>query len=188
LAYDACRTVRVKGVNMSVSVEEAIKTAIEYETKVRDVYREAEQEAQDPKGKRVLGILAEEEQDHLKYLEHKLDEWQKTGKVEAGLLETTIPSKEKIEAGIGKLEGMVSEPSRHRDAELKMLNRALQMEIETGDFYRRMVNEMPEEAQPLFQRFVEIEEGHKAMVQAELDYLNGPGYWFDFREFDLAGG
>lgn len=188
MAYDACRTVSVKGVNMSISVEEAIKTSIEYETKVRDVYKEAEKEAQDPKGKKVLEILAEEEQEHLNYLEHKLEEWQKTGKVETSLLETTIPSKEKIESGVTKLEGKISEPSRHRDAELKMLNRALQMEIETSDFYKRMVNELPEEAQPLFQRFVEIEEGHKAIVQAELDYLNGPGYWFDFREFDLAGG
>ena len=30
-----------------------------------------------------------------------------------------------------------------------------------------------------------IEDGHIDAVQAELDYLNSTGYWFDWKEFDM---
>lgn len=59
------------------------------------------------------------------------------------------------------------------------------METETSDFYRRMVSELPAEARGLFSRFLEIEEGHLAIVQAQIDHVSGTGYWFDVREFDL---
>jgi hypothetical protein len=50
-----------------------------------------------------------------------------------------------------------------------------------------MVNELPDEAKGLFKRFLEIEEGHLALVQAQIDQALGTGYWFDVREFDLEG-
>jgi hypothetical protein len=37
----------------------------------------------------------------------------------------------------------------------------------------------------LFERFVEIEEGHVAIVQAEMDLVSGTGFWFDTAEFSL---
>ena len=49
---------------------------------------------------------------------------------------------------------------------------------------QRMVEEM-KEGKELFQRFLEIEVGHQAIVQAELDYLNQTGTFFDFQEFNL---
>jgi rubrerythrin len=146
---------------LNMNIEEAIKTAIEFENKVRDVYKEAENQATDSTGKHVLRALAKEEQDHIDYLDSRLKEWQKT----------KIHDKEK-----------------HHSSELRMLRNALEVETETNEFYKRMVKELSEEGQKLFSRFVEIEEGHKAIVQAEIDYVSGPGYWFDFREFDLAGG
>ena len=48
-----------------------------------------------------------------------------------------------------------------------------------------MVRELPEEGKQLFAPFVEIEEGHLAIVRAEIDYLSKTGYWFDFKEFDM---
>jgi hypothetical protein len=40
----------------------------------------------------------------------------------------------------------------------------------------------------MFQRFPEIEDGHNAIVQAELDSVQGLGYWFDVEEFKLEAG
>jgi len=57
-----------------MTIEEAIKTAIEFETQVRQVYRNAAEGASDPVGKRIFKVLAEEEQGHLEYLRSKLDE------------------------------------------------------------------------------------------------------------------
>ncbi|MFH1865645.1 MAG: hypothetical protein ABIK85_07155 [Candidatus Eisenbacteria bacterium] len=93
-----------------MTVEEAIKTSIEYETRVRDVYAEAVNGVQSPEGKRLFQLMMDEEQLHVDYLEAKLD-----------------------------------------------------------------------------QRFLEIEEGHLALVQAQIDQATGSGYWFDVREFTLEG-
>jgi rubrerythrin len=119
-----------------------------------------------------------------------LDEWQTTGNITQTSIGTKIPKKEVIESETKKIEGKVHshDDDRSKNTELKMLYNALEVEIETGNFYKQMVKELPKEGQELFARFVEIEEGHLAIVQAEIDYISGPGYWFDFKEFDLAGG
>ncbi len=79
-----------------ITLEEAIRTAIEYETKVRDVYKEAEQQIDDAKGKHVMGALVSEEQGHLDYLNLRLSEWEKTGSLNIEDLATHIPSREMI--------------------------------------------------------------------------------------------
>jgi hypothetical protein len=48
-----------------------------------------------------------------------------------------------------------------------------------------MTSQLSDEGQQVFARFVEIEEGHLAIVQAEMDYLSKTGYWFDIKEFDM---
>jgi rubrerythrin len=173
-----------------MDIEKAIKTAIEFEKRVKEVYKEASQRAQDSVGKHVLEVLAEEEQGHLDYLHYKLDEWQTTGKIIPTVLPTKIPSKKAIEKETEKIVGKVHshDEDRSKNTELKMLNNALEVEVETSNFYKKMVDELPPEGKDLFTRFVEMEEGHLAIVRAEIDYISGPGYWFDFREFDLAGG
>lgn len=162
--------------------------ALDFESRVKEVYREAERQVTDPTGKWVVKVLADEEQDHLDYLNSRLIEWQATGNITVPHLDSMVPNQVIIESEVKKLQNKMQGPSQHRDSELKMLKAALAVEIETSDFYKKMVNELSEEGQRLFARFVEIEEGHRAMVQAEIDYLSGPGYWFDFREFDLSGG
>jgi rubrerythrin len=66
-----------------------------------------------------------------------------------------------------------------------MLGKALEAEHKTSSFYKKMVAELPAEGQKLFERFVEIEEGHVAIVQAEMDSVAGTGAWFDVLEVRL---
>ena len=66
-----------------------------------------------------------------------------------------------------------------------MMSKALTVEVETSNFYKKMVSEMSEEGQQLFSQFMVIENGHIAAVQAELDFINSSGYWFDSKEFDM---
>jgi rubrerythrin len=68
-----------------------------------------------------------------------------------------------------------------------MLKKALHLEIEATNFFKRVVSELQADERHLFARFVEIEEGHEAIVQAEIDALSGLGYWFDYQEFKLEG-
>ena len=72
-----------------------------------------------------------------------------------------------------------------RFGEVQMLNKALAVEIETSNFYKAMVEQLDNEPQNMFKRFLEIEDGHLALVQAEIDHITGTGFWFDFQEFNL---
>jgi rubrerythrin len=170
-----------------MTIEEALRTALEYEAKVRAVYSDAVSRASDPVAKKVFGVLADEEQSHLHYLHQRLDELRETGKVTAGGLRTAIPSKEAIKEAVEKLRAKTRVPQKPAGGELDLFRSALQVETETSSFYKRMAEEMSPEGRELFRRFVEIEEGHLAIVQAEMDARTGLGYWFDVREFDLSG-
>jgi rubrerythrin len=170
-----------------MEVDEAIKTAIEYENKVRDVYAQAVERSTDPKARRVFETLADEEKGHVQFLEHCLDMCLEDGVIEPGELTTVVPSATRIEKGVERLRGKLGAGTLEGE-EVEMLRRALEVEVETSSFYERMVKVVPEQHRGLFARFLEIEEGHKAIVQAEIDTVTGLGYWFDFQEFDLEAG
>jgi len=166
-----------------MNLEEAITTSIEFENKVSQLYREAMEKSADLAGKRIFGVLAEEELKHLNYLERRLDELRRTGAITAEELDTALPSEQMVREGIGMLETRMT--PKDKGSELQMLGKALEVERDTAEFYRRMASELSDEGQKIFARFVEIEEGHLAIVQAEIDYLNRTGYWFDIKEFDM---
>ena len=165
-----------------MTLEQAIKTAIDYEIKVRDAYLTSAGKITDQTGRRVFEVLGKEEQGHVDYLQAKLAEWQRTGRAKAGKLETVVPAKRVIEAGVRKLDAHLG--ARDYGTELEMLRKALALEQETSNFYRKMVTQMKQDGE-LFGRFLEIEEGHQAIVQAEIDYLTRSGTFFDFQEFNL---
>ncbi len=168
-----------------MTVEEAIGTSIEYETRVRDVYVEAVQAAEKEEGRKFFQLMASEEQHHLDYLHGKLKQWNSDGTVTADGLKTALPSGEVIEENVEKLRNSVG--GKPGTVEIQFLRKAHEVERETSDFYGRMVDELPAEARELFRRFLEIEEGHLALVQAQIDFVTGTGYWFDVREFNLEG-
>ena len=172
-----------------MELEEAIKTALEYEGRVHKTYLDAMQAASSDVGKRIFTTLRDEEKEHLRYLRERLDEWRQTGRLSVAELRTVIPSRAAIAEGVQRLRQRVAgQPGSGHDAELEYLKRALQVEIETADFYREMVRTLDAEGRSLFQRFVEIEEGHQAIVQAEIDCLSGSGYWFDTSDIRLEMG
>lgn len=163
-----------------MTFEEAIKTAIEYEVKVRDAYLNSLDKIKDETGRRVFKVLGDEEQGHVEYLECKLGEWEKTGTISASDLKTVVPSFKKIEDGVKQLDSHMTE--NKFETELEMLKKALVMEQETSDFYRKMVEELDSNGE-FFKPFLEIEDGHTAIVQAEINYLTKTGSFFNFEEF-----
>lgn len=166
-----------------MTIEEAIRTGIEYELEVRHVYSEAAKKFKDPVARKIFTVLADEEDRHVMYLESRLEEWEKSGAVTAAALETAIPSKDAIDGALAKLTKRMAE--QDYGVELEMLKKALSLEIDATNFFKQMVAELKDEEQKLFARFVEIEQGHEAIVQAEIDALTGLGFWFDYAEFRL---
>ena len=169
-----------------MQIEEAIITAIEYEVRIREHYVESQAAATDPVARRVFGLMAGEENDHVKYLEKKLKEWKEGNKLSAEDLETALPSLDWIEEKIGNLASAYGKEVAR--TEIGALEKAYKIEIETSKFYAGLVEKLPSEAKNFFSRFVEIESGHLALVGAEIGAIKGNGYWFDIPEFDVEAG
>lgn len=166
-----------------MEMEKAIQTAIDYETKIRDIYLDAAQSVHDPEGTRFFIMMGDDEQYHLDYLMERLRLWRESGTLSAKKLISAVPSKEIIQKETDKIRAHMS--TKDLSSVKVILSRALQAEVETSNFYEKMVNEMTDDGQKMFSRFLEIEENHIAAVQAELDYITKTGYWFDFKEFDM---
>jgi rubrerythrin len=168
-----------------MKLDSAIKAALEYETGVHKVYLDAMNETADKKAKRVFKVLCDEEMGHLSYLQDRLDEWQKTGKIKVKHLGTSIPTREAINKGLEDLSKTVEPKPTRQILELELLKKALDAEVKASNFYKEMVSQLDGEGQALFKRFVEIEEGHEAIVQAEINTVSNLGFWFDTPEFRL---
>jgi rubrerythrin len=171
-----------------MKLDNAIRTALEYEAGVHKAYREAMDKTSDEAGKRVFKALAEEELGHMKYLKERLDEWQETGKINVKKLGTSIPTREVISKSLQDLRKTVKPKATKLTLELELLKKALDAERKTSVFYREMVGKLDGEGQQLFRRFVEIEEGHEAIVQAEIDFVSNSGMFMDTLEFGLEVG
>ena len=148
---------------VAMKLGEAIQTAIDYETKVLNIYRNASEALSDSAGGRLFKVLADDEQYHVDYLKKKLDQWQQTGQLTVEDLKSSTPDIEAITGDIGKLESRMSEEDR--GDEKQMLSKALTVEVETSNFFKKMVDEMSEEGQQLFSQFMVIEDGHIAAVR-----------------------
>jgi rubrerythrin len=169
-----------------MELQEALSVAIQYEHKVRDHYAQCARKVQDPKGRKVFATLAREEQGHVEYLESRLAEWRDRGVVTVAELPTVLPSLAWIQAAAKRFAprpgGRAPAPG---GPELEFLKQALELEHKTSAFYRDLVAQLESGWRGLFSRFLEIEDGHVTLVQAEIDALAGHGHWFDFMEFSL---
>ncbi len=163
-----------------MTLQEAVINAIDYETRIRDLYAEAAKKVQDPVGRRFLEALRRDEEGHLAYLESRLKLLKKGGKFDPGKPLASFSFKKRLPA-------QAKELMREKDLgdEKQILSHALHVEMETSAFYQKMVEAFSEAAQEMFRRFLEIENAHIEAVQAELDYLSHTGYWFDVKEFDM---
>ncbi len=168
-----------------MTIEEAIRTAIEYETKVRDCYRDALAATDGSAGQEFFQLMSDEEQEHVDFLAARLKEWKATGAVCRADMRSAVPDRDAIAGGIATMkDGLAGDAS---GAELDWLRKAGEVEEATSAFYEKVVAELPEEYRPMFARFLEIERGHLALVKAQIDELTGTGYWFNTQEFNLEG-
>lgn len=170
-----------------MELKEALTVAIDYEHRVRDHYARGAEELLNPKAKKVFQTLAREEQGHVDYLESRLAEWHARGEVDSPDLPTILPSAAWVEQARARLAGSPDAVTATQ-GELDLLKQALELERVTSGFYRSLVETLPAGQKELFSRFLAIEEGHLAIVQAEIDAVAGHGHWFDFQEFSLEAG
>ncbi|MEJ2638473.1 MAG: ferritin family protein [Desulfosarcinaceae bacterium] len=166
-----------------MELEEALESALDFENRIRDLYVEAAANTDDAAGKKIFQDLADDEQNHVAYLESRLNEWQKTGAVSTERLESIIPDRATIRQAAADLKSKIKQDTR--GLKQQMLARALELELETSRFYEQLVEQVSDDHQAMFARFLEIENNHIEAVQFELDHLSRTGFWFGFEEFDM---
>jgi len=159
-----------------VTIEQAIETAIGYETRVRDIYRNAAEKSGSDIGKGFFSMMADEEQGHLDYLNNLKTELKTTGKIPEAPLRSIVPGRAKIEASVKTVKAAANAGAGEEES--GFLRDALKVETETNRFYKDAVSRVKEEARPVFARFLEIEDGHLLVVQLELDTVHRTGDYF----------
>jgi rubrerythrin len=158
-------------------------TALGYEENIRDLYREAAATIDDERGKAIFSALAEDEQNHINFLNYSIDQLRARKGIDIDRLQTSIPDKNSIEPKIERMKSHI--PEKMLGNVKTVLNSALKMEKETSDYYRQAISRTEGDIQKIFKKFLEIEIRHEEVVQIELDHASNNGIWFDFMEIDL---
>jgi len=169
-----------------MTIGEAIRTALQMEHRVRNEFAKMAKEQDDPKARGFFEVMTREEQGHVDYLEFALKRWETSGEVEDKAVETHVAQRDWVAEGQKVLRQ--AERDARKPGPQEHLSAALELEHEISGLYRRLVGAVQDpRAQEMFRRFLEIEDGHTALVQAEMDYELNTGNFFDMREFTLDG-
>ena len=163
--------------------EEIFATALQYEEKIRDLYRSTAKIVDDPRGRAIFQALADDEQSHVDFLLYSLEQLKLQKKIEIDKLVSPIPTMEQIEKKIEKLKTKI--PILMLGDIKSVLDSALKLEKETSAFYRDACSKTEGEIKAIFEKFQEIEDRHIDVVQIELDHAQHNGMWFNFMEVDL---
>lgn len=158
-------------------------TALKYEEKIRDLYLSAIDIVDDERGKTLFKALADDEQSHIDFLNYSLDTLKADGIIEVARLETPIPSQEQILSQVETMKAKI--PEKMLGDVKRVLNSALQMEIETSAYYQDAGEKAEGKIKEILEKFVEIENRHVEVVQIELDYASKSGHWFNFMEVSM---
>jgi len=157
--------------------------ALEFEKKIRDLYKSAESMVDDERGKAIFNGLAVDEQSHVDFLEAGLEILKNDGSIDPAKLTSTIPD---VESNRAQIETMKTRIPERMLGDIKMvLSSALQMEQQTTDFYQDAVKKTEGTVRRVMEKFVEIEQRHTDVVRMELDHASNNGFWFDFMEISM---
>ena len=169
-----------------MTIEEAIRSALEYEHRVRDTYAQAANTVGPPDARRFFEVMVREEQGHIAYLEDRQREWQEKGVLTAAALASALADEGWTRAATDGLRGDAGDDAR--TSVVEHLYAALRLEETVSTHYRALVDAVEHpDAERMFRHFLEIEDGHIAVVQSEIDFQSGTGIFYGVQEFTLDG-
>lgn len=162
----------------------ALKTAIEIEENGLDAFLKYARQTKDVTGKNMFIRLAMDENEHRRIIEKQLNNL-----MEGKPLKLVEIGKSEIEEVLPKIR---EKQQRTRGEsgllEVDALNTALDLERKAAKFFRdqaAIVNDS--EVKAMFIRLAEWEDAHFDLIQAELDSIQGTGFWFGIPEFQMDG-
>jgi rubrerythrin len=162
---------------------QAMKTAIEMEKSGHRFFADAARQVKHEVGRKLFSRLASEELIHLQVFE----------KIFSALASGTDWKKAVAEVEPAKRMTYFDDARKEFKAddlsvELDFLRKALDLERKAIGFFEKAAREAETtEARDVFTQILDQEQGHYDLIQAEIDSINGSGYWFDVQEFYMDG-
>jgi rubrerythrin len=168
---------------ISERTAQAMKTAIEMEKSGHQFFAEASRNVRHEVGRRLFSRLAAEEVGHLQAFEKIFSEV--SGGIEwKDAIRGAKPSKRVPYFDEARKQFKAEDLS----VELDYLKKALDLERDAIKFFEQAVADADTpEAGEIFGRILEEEKGHYDLIQAEIDSINGSGFWFDVHEVYMDG-
>ncbi len=155
-----------------------VQRAIQTERDGNRFYMRAADGTKDPKAKGMFEQLARDELYHITVLEDLYEDL--LGEESSGTVKG-FPIFEELKKATG---GVLPDFSN----DYEVLQKAVSDEIEAREFYRKTAKGCAsEKARDLFEDLVEMEDGHVRLLQAEIDFLEKTGFYFDHMEFNVEG-
>ena len=160
----------------------ALKTALESEKEGADSYREYARKTTEPTGRKMFEVLARDEEDHAAILQEQVSRLGKglswcTYVPRESELQMLRPNLAQVEARKHSTEGM---------NDLDALRIAIAQEKTSIELYRLQAQALQDEqARDMYRNLAATEETHYDFLQAQLDYIEGTGFWFGIPEFSL---
>ena len=166
----------------------ALQTAVQMEIDGKEFYLKASQESSNELGKKLLQTLAKEEDYHRQKFEEiysaivSKKDWPRTDfKPDGGKNLRTIFARATEEMGSGK---------KSLPTELDAVQKAMDLENETHDFYKSRSENASHDAEiDFFQTVAAEEKEHYLVLLDYYEYLKDPAAWFVSKEHpSLDGG
>jgi rubrerythrin len=160
----------------------ALEIALSTEKNGLKTYLDFGYRTKDESGKNMFIRLASDEFEHMTILEKQRENIQEkecwmTVKLEKSEIEKLTPAlKDKVKKVKGT-EGL---------DQMSALSTALDMEDRAIKFYREQAQISSDpKAKAMYERLAAMEQSHYELIQAEIDYIEKTGFWFNLREFSL---
>ncbi len=155
-----------------------VQRAIQTEREGNRFYMRAGDAAKDPKARGMFEQLARDELYHISILEEFYNDLLEKGS--SGCVEGFPIFEERKKASGGVIADFSND--------YEVLQKAVSDEIKARDFYRKSAEECASErGRELFKDLVEMEDAHVRLLQAEIDFLEKTGFYFDHMEFNVEG-
>jgi rubrerythrin len=125
--------------------------------------------------------LALDEMKHREILESALK-----AQLEGGKCIFPEVEKNEIKKIVPDVESEIEKSSYLGQDDLAILMLGQKVEKNGIDYYKECIkNSWDEESRKMFSYLVRMEEEHYALIQTQIDYIEGTGYWLGIREFTL---
>ncbi|MCX8015110.1 MAG: ferritin family protein [candidate division WOR-3 bacterium] len=160
----------------------ALETAINAEKTGLKTYIDFGYQTKDISGKNMFLRLAADEFEHMTILEKQRASLQEKEcwlpvKIKKSDIEKLTPE---LKSKVKKIKG-----TEGLD-QMSALRTALDLEDRAIKFYKEQAQLATDTiAKEMYLRLAEMEQAHYELIQAEIDYIEKTGFWFDLREFSL---